>query len=92
MQGSVAVIQGLSCTVACGILVPGPGIEPVSPAFAGGFLTTGSSGKSLLFLFNSSEIYNFLSHMHQLVSGFSSFVCVCVCVCVCDLAFISLIP
>ena len=47
----------------------------MSPAFAGGFLTTGSSGKSLLFLFNSSEIYNFLSHMHQLVSGFSSFVC-----------------
>ena len=70
----------LSCPAVCGILVPGPGIEPVSPALVGGFLTTGSPGKSLLFLFNASEIYSFLSHMHQLVSDFSSFVCVCVCV------------
>ena len=28
------------------ILVPGPVIEPVSPALEGGFLTTGSPGKS----------------------------------------------
>ena len=27
--------------------LPGPGIEPVSPALAGGFLTTASPGKSL---------------------------------------------
>ena len=26
--------------------LPGPGIEPVSPALAGGFLTTAPSGKS----------------------------------------------
>ena len=26
--------------------VPGPGLEPVSPALAGGFLTTGPPGKS----------------------------------------------
>ena len=38
--------SGLSCTVACGILVPRPGIEPVSPELAGGFSTTGPPGKS----------------------------------------------
>ena len=27
---------------ACGILVPSPGIEPMFPALAGGFLTAGS--------------------------------------------------
>ena len=32
--------------MAYGILVPPPGMEPVSPALEGGFLTTGSSGKS----------------------------------------------
>ena len=31
--------------VACGILVPGPGFEPASPALGGGFLTTGPPGK-----------------------------------------------
>ena len=30
--GSVVVASGLSCSTACGILVPGPGIEPMSPA------------------------------------------------------------
>ena len=43
---SVVVAQGLSCPVAYGILVPRPGIEPVSPALEGGFLTTGPPGKS----------------------------------------------
>ena len=42
-------MYGLSCSVACGILVPGPGIEPTSPALEGGFLTTGPPGKFLLF-------------------------------------------
>ena len=32
--------------LACGILVPRPGIEPSSPALQGRFLTTGSPGKS----------------------------------------------
>ena len=31
--------------------LPGPGLEPVSPALAGGFLTTVPPGKSLHFLF-----------------------------------------
>ena len=39
--GSVAVVHGLSCSVPCGILVPGSGIKPASPAWEGGFLTTG---------------------------------------------------
>ena len=33
--------------MACGILVPRPGIEPASSALEGGFLTTGPPGKSL---------------------------------------------
>ena len=37
---SLAVAYGLSCPVACGIFVPGPGIKPMSPAFEGRFLTT----------------------------------------------------
>ena len=41
-------MHGLSCPVACGILVPQPGIKPVSPALEGGFLTTGPPGKSLI--------------------------------------------
>ena len=34
------------CPMACGILVPGPGIEPVPPALEGRFLTTEPPGKS----------------------------------------------
>ena len=37
---------GLSCPVAYGILVPWPGIEPMSPPLQGGFFTTGPPGKS----------------------------------------------
>ena len=36
--------QGLSCSAACGILVPWPGIEPECPALEGRFLTTGLPG------------------------------------------------
>ena len=43
---SVVVVCGLSCPAACGILVPGPGIEPTSPAAESGFFTTGPPGKS----------------------------------------------
>ena len=38
--------QGVAAPL-CGILVPGPGIEPVTPALAGGRLTTGPPGQSL---------------------------------------------
>ena len=36
-----------------------PGLEPVSPALAGGFLTTGPPGKSWLLFFNLTS----LSHL-----------------------------
>ena len=45
-MGSVVVAHRLSCPAASGIFVPPPGIEPVSPALEGGFLTNGPSGKS----------------------------------------------
>ena len=45
-QASVVVAQALSCPEACTILVPGPEIQPVSPALAGKFLTTEPPGKS----------------------------------------------
>ena len=48
--GLVAVACRLSCSVACGILVPQPGIEPASPSLKGRFLATGSPGKSLTVL------------------------------------------
>ena len=44
---SVVVVCGLSRPVACGILVPWPGIKSVSPALEGGFFITGPPGKSL---------------------------------------------
>ena len=43
---SVVAVRGLSCPMACGILVPQPGIEPMSPALEGRVLTTGPPGKS----------------------------------------------
>ena len=49
-QASLAGAHGLSYSGACGILVPRPGIKPVSPALQGGFLITGSPGKSPQFL------------------------------------------
>ena len=46
LVSSVVVVHWLNCPVACGILVPRPGIEPTSPALEGGFFTTGPPGKS----------------------------------------------
>ena len=47
-QASLAVAHGLCCPTACGILVPWPGIKPVSMSrvLEGRFLTTGPPGKS----------------------------------------------
>ena len=45
-MNTVAVACRLISPVACGILVPQPRIEPVSPALGGGFLTTGAAGKT----------------------------------------------
>ena len=49
VQGSVRCVQRLTCPTDMWDL-PGPGIEPVSPTLAGGFLTTGP-GKSQLVRF-----------------------------------------
>ena len=47
---SGVVVLGLNCPY-CTRNPPGPGMDPGSPALAGGFLTTGPSGRSLtLFL------------------------------------------
>ena len=42
---SLVVALGFSCSKACGILVPQPGIKLASPALQGGFLTTGPPGR-----------------------------------------------
>ena len=47
MQASVVTVHRLSCPMTCGISVSGPGVEPMSPALASGFLTTGPPGKPL---------------------------------------------
>ena len=57
MRASVVVARGLgSCGSRAQLLrgtwdLPGPGLEPVSPSLAGGFLTTAPPGKSSLSLF-----------------------------------------
>ena len=42
----VVTVHVLSCSIACGILVPQPGIKPSSPALQDRFLTSGPPGKS----------------------------------------------
>ena len=49
-RASVIMAYGPSCSVECGVLVPRPGTEPVSPALAGGLSTIGPPGKSPWFL------------------------------------------
>ena len=44
---SLGEALGLSCSVACGILVTRPGIEPMSPALEVRFLATEPPGMSL---------------------------------------------
>ena len=54
--GVKAFLVGLSCPVACGILVPQPSIEPVSSALESVlFLTTGLPGESLIIIFIESQ-------------------------------------
>ena len=38
--------------------LPEPGLEPVSPALAGGFLTTAPPGKSLIYVFWDWDIFS----------------------------------
>ena len=50
--GSVAMVHGLSCSI---LDLPEPGIKPVSPALAGGFLTTFPGKSYSLFLGETSN-------------------------------------
>ena len=52
----VVSAHGLSCLVACGILVPQLGIKPTAPALQGRFLTTGPLGRSLYCLFEGKDV------------------------------------
>ena len=49
---SVVAMCGISCSTACWIRVPWPRIEPLSPAWQGGFLTTGPAGITILWMNN----------------------------------------
>ena len=49
-RGSVVVVHGLSCSMACEILAPQSGIKPASRALEDGFLTIGPPGKSCIHL------------------------------------------
>ena len=44
-MGTIVMVYRFSCPTTCGILIPRPRIEPMSPAMEGGFLTTGPAGK-----------------------------------------------
>lgn len=50
-QGFCTAAYGLSCSAAYGIFVPLPGMESMSPALAGEFLTTRSLGKLQTLIF-----------------------------------------
>ena len=50
-MGSLVVAHRLSCPMACGILVRGPGIKPTSSALSGGFLTTDYQGSPRVCIF-----------------------------------------
>ena len=65
---SVVVALGLSFPVACGILVPRPGIEPTYPALEGGLLTPGPPGKSQ-FLYFFLNLFLFLFDLFLALLG-----------------------
>ena len=60
---SVTAAHGLRCLEVCGILVPQPGNEPVSPTLEGRFLTSVPPGKSFYFLKKKKYIYIY-THTH----------------------------
>ena len=51
---SLVVVRGLSCPVACGILVPRPEIKLASPELQDRFLTTRPPGKSQKYISNDN--------------------------------------
>ena len=55
-RASLVVARGFLCPAVCGILVPRTGIKLVSPAFEGGFFTTGAPKMSLLKYFKDELV------------------------------------
>ena len=53
LTDSLVVACQLTCSAACGISVPQPGIEPVFPALQGRVLPPGPRGKSLGMIFEN---------------------------------------
>ena len=60
--GSLIEAHRLTCPTACGILVPRPGIEHVSPALEGGFFTTGHQGSPQMIIINSINFQGIWFH------------------------------
>ena len=56
MGASLVAIHELPGPLACEILVLQPGIEPVSPALQGRFVTAGPPGKTLLGSLNGEGV------------------------------------
>ena len=56
LDGSVAVVHGLSCSSGCG-LFPDQEIEPISPELAGEFFTSEPSGKPTSKSFKCLALY-----------------------------------
>ena len=54
--GFLAFSYCSTCPMACGILVPRPGIEATAPALEGGFLTTGPPAEFLQVLFEICKL------------------------------------
>ena len=58
-QAPLAAAHSLSFPMACGILVPSPGIKPTSPAFENRFFTTAPPGKSpIKILYTPYYVFN----------------------------------
>ena len=83
-MGSPAEVHRPSCSTACRILVPRPGIELVSPALQDGLSTTGPPGKPFLkffnvhiFLISSLWFSNQCAHMNTCAST-QLYLCACI--------------
>ena len=89
--GLSSAAHRLRCPAACEILVPRLGIEPMSPALQGGFLTTGPPGKSLGYIFKKKKKLLLKAQNHYCTapsvtcffsySMFLGYLCVSVCSC-----------
>ena len=66
-RASLAVALGFSCPEVCWILVPWPGIEPVSLALEGRFLTHGPPGKTQSEFILMGSVW--LQHWEQAEAG-----------------------